>query len=502
VAKRKSTAHRMLDALERRAAARDAARRSAERAAERELERRRIEAEKEESRRRRVDEQDARRREREAEENERRRAGEEERARKRREDERYRAVLREVERIQREQARREAEVRKRGERRALERRSREAARRSAEIEARVTELEEILHTRPRGCRAQRPRVEQAFTTGGARAAADLLAAILASTPRPAGCPRGCEVQYSPEHRALVVRYELPDEDIVPRLAGYRYVRSRDAIDPVTRKEIDVKATYFRLVARTALRALADAFDATSPSLVDSVEVQGYRPDTDGATGRPIETVLVRVKPARATFEDIVLEEPSLDPHLCLQGLAAIEPSHSGDFEPVPPVAHFDLTALRLVDGRDVAAGLDSRLDLVKLHPRSFEALVKDLFTAMGMEAWETQATHDDGIDGAAINRDPILGGWCVIQAKRYRKIVQPESVRALAGSVVDQGATKGILVTTSWFGDASRRFANRNRIQLIDGRELKDLLQRYLGLDVLLDLPRVPPGWKRRDAAG
>lgn len=502
MAKRKSTAHRMLDALERRAQAREAARLSAERAAARELERRRIEAEKEESRRRRADEQDARRREREAEEVERRRAREQERARKRQEDERYRAVLREVERIQREQARREAEVRKRGERRAVERRSREAERRSAEIEARVTELEELLQTRPRACRSQRPQVEQAFATGGARAAADLLAAILASTPRPEGCPRGCDVQYSPDERALVVRCELPDETIVPRLAGCRYVLSRDAIDPVNRKEIDVKATYFRLVARTALRALADAFDAAPPSLVDSVEVHGYRPDTDRATGRPIELVMLTVKPTRATFEDIVLEEPSLDPHLCLQALAAIEPSHPGDFEPVPPVATFDLTALKLVEGTHVAAGLDSRLDLVTLHPKAFENVVKQLFTAMGMEAWETQTTHDDGIDVAAINPDPIVGGWCVIQAKRYRKIVQPESVRALAGSVVDQGATKGILVTTSWFGNESRRFANRNRIQLIDGRELKDLFQRYLGLDVLLDLPRVPPGWKRRGTAG
>jgi restriction system protein len=502
VAKRKSTTQRMLDALERRAEAREAARRRAERAMERELERRAIEAEKEEASRRRADEQEARRRQREAEELKRRQAREEERARKRQEDERHRAALREVERIQREQARREAEARKRREHRAVARRLREADRRSAEVETPVAEFEGLLRSRPRNLRARRPQVEQAFTTSGPRAAADLLAQILTATPRPQDCPRHCDVDYEPQTKKLAVRYELPSEDVVPRLAGYRYVLSRDAIEPVKRKEIDVKATYWRLVARTVLRALADAFDAAPPSLVEGLEVEGYRADTDRATGRPVELVLVRVKPTRATFENIVLDSPSLDPHLCLQGLGAVEPSHPHDFESVPPEVHCDISKLKLVDGTDIAAGLDSRPDLVRLPPSAFESLVRELFTAMGMEAWETQASHDEGVDAVAINPDPIVGGWCVIQAKRYRRIVQPESVRALAGVVGDNGATKGILVTTSWFGGQSRQFANRNRIQLIDGRELKDRLQKYLGLDVLLGLDKIPPGWKRRDMTG
>ncbi len=49
-----------------------------------------------------------------------------------------------------------------------------------------------------------------------------------------------------------------------------------------------------------------------------------------------------------------------------------------------------------------------------------------------------------------------------------------ESVHALAGVMDDMNAAKGVMVTTSWVGKASRDFAarNGNRIQIIEGREL------------------------------
>jgi restriction system protein len=36
-----------------------------------------------------------------------------------------------------------------------------------------------------------------------------------------------------------------------------------------------------------------------------------------------------------------------------------------------------------------------------------------------MQSWVTQASRDDGVDAVATNPDAVLGGLCVIQAKRY-----------------------------------------------------------------------------------
>jgi restriction system protein len=89
---------------------------------------------------------------------------------------------------------------------------------------------------------------------------------------------------------------------------------------------------------------------------------------------------------------------------------------------------------------------------------------------------------------------------CVIQAKRWKDVVGLESVYALAGVMGDKAATRGILVTTSWFGKASVDFVNRyGHMQLIDGRNLKAMLAEHLQLDVLIGLPKLPRGWEPND---
>ncbi|MDM4784308.1 MULTISPECIES: restriction endonuclease [unclassified Micromonospora] len=89
---------------------------------------------------------------------------------------------------------------------------------------------------------------------------------------------------------------------------------------------------------------------------------------------------------------------------------------------------------------------------------------------------------------------------CIIQAKRYSKIVGLEAIHALAGVMDHMRAAKGVLVTTSWVGKASRDFAAANgRIEIIEGRNLKHLLKEHLGLDVLISLEKLPPGWTRED---
>ena len=71
----------------------------------------------------------------------------------------------------------------------------------------------------------------------------------------------------------------------------------------------------------------------------------------------------------------------------------------------------------------------------------------------------TQASRDGGVDAIAFDPDPIRGGKIVIQAKRYTNVVSVSAVRDLYGTVVNEGATKGILVTTSGYGHDAYDFA-------------------------------------------
>jgi restriction system protein len=253
----------------------------------------------------------------------------------------------------------------------------------------------------------------------------------------------------------------------------------------------------------ALRTLAEAFDAVPAALVNGIVFNGYVSAKDRATGKPIRPLLISTHATREAFEEIQLDEPELDPVLCLRGyLNAIVSPHPYDLEAVRPVLEFDLSRYKFVEEMDVVAGLDGRPDLLTLKPVEFEHLIRQLFEAMGMKSWVTQGSRDDGVDGVAVNPDPIVGGLCIIQAKRYSNIVGLEAVHALAGVMEDKSAAKGVLVATSWVGKASRDFAARNgRIEIIEGRQLKSLLLEHLGLDALISLPKLPPDWKHADIA-
>lgn len=238
---------------------------------------------------------------------------------------------------------------------------------------------------------------------------------------------------------------------------------------------------------------------TPPALVDGIAFNGKVRAKDRATGKAIEPCLVSVRVSREGFAELVLDEPELDPVASLHHLNAIVSQHPYDLEPVRPVVTFDLSRYKIAPERDVVAGLDSRPDLVAMDPIDFEHLIRRLFEKIGLKSWVTQASRDDGIDAIAVNEEPLIGGLCIIQAKRTKNVVSAETVRAVAALVVDNGASKGIVVTTAWFGKSSWGFAARNRVELIDGRHLKSLLLEHLGIDALIGLPKLPPNWETRD---
>ena len=113
----------------------------------------------------------------------------------------------------------------------------------------------------------------------------------------------------------------------------------------------------------------------------------------------------------------------------------------------------------------------------------FEHLVRELFakefSCEGGEVRITQASRDAGVDAVAFDPDPIRGGKFVIQAKRYNNVVPFSAVRDLYGTVIAEGAVKGILVTTSDYGNDSMEFAKGKPLTLLNGSHLVYMLQKH-----------------------
>ncbi len=96
------------------------------------------------------------------------------------------------------------------------------------------------------------------------------------------------------------------------------------------------------------------------------------------------------------------------------------------------------------------------------------------------------------MDCVAFDQRPILGGKVIIQAKRYKNTVGVSAVRDLFGAMHNEGASKGILVTTSGYGSAAFEFAKGKPIELLDGSNLLYLLKEHAGIDAKIE---VPEGW-------
>jgi restriction system protein len=115
--------------------------------------------------------------------------------------------------------------------------------------------------------------------------------------------------------------------------------------------------------------------------------------------------------------------------------------------------------------------------------KEFEHLIRELFekefSSNGGEVKITQASRDGGVDAVAFDPDPIRGGKIVIQAKRYTNTVTVSAVRDLYGTVMNEGATKGILVTTSDYGPDAYSFAKDKPLTLLNGGHLLFLLEKH-----------------------
>ena len=336
--------------------------------------------------------------------------------------------------------------------------------------------------------------QQECRAGDPDAVARFCTLVLDSSVYPEGFPHQTRTVYRPDPREVVIEWELPPQSVIPLDRDYRYVATRDAIDALPRADSDIKELYRTVIAQVALRTIHEVLISTPAGVIELVTFYGKVSATDPATGLPVQPLLLQVSADRRVFSTYVLSE--LDPVACLKRLNALLSPHPYDLEPVKPTVNFDslLTRFTFVAGMDALAGLDGRRDLLAMAPYEFEHLVRQIFEEMGMQAWNTEAIKDDGVDAVAVNTNAVFGGLCIIQAKRWRSAVGVEAIRALAGVMEDKHATKGILVTTSWVTKDGHAFADRHgRIEIMECEHVKYLCKEHLDLDVLISLSKPPP---------
>ncbi|MCX2714027.1 restriction endonuclease [Mycolicibacterium sp. J2] len=293
--------------------------------------------------------------------------------------------------------------------------------------------------------------------------------------------------YTPESHQLVIECELPDVSVIPKAKTYRYVKSRNQITETARPASQVKALYANAIAQLTLLFLAQTFASDFDGAIDVAVLNGVVDTLDPRSGQPARPCLITVRVTRDTYAGINLA--NVDPQACLKHLSAGVSKSPTELAPVKPVLEFSMVDPRFVAATDAISAMDDRPNLLELSPTEFEGLIQNLFTKMGLEARQTRASRDGGVDCIAYDTRPIFGGKVVIQAKRYKNTVGVSAVRDLYGTLQNEGASKGILVTTSGYGQASFDFAQNKPIELIEGANLLYLLETHAGVRARIEPP-------------
>jgi restriction system protein len=324
------------------------------------------------------------------------------------------------------------------------------------------------------------QVQAGFQAHDRFAVSEYVQIVLDRSPYPSGFPAERHAGYVPESTLLAVEWILPTLEIIPEHKAFRHVKQRKAVEPISRSLAEVQRLYNAVIAQVAVRTVREVFSATPPDMISTVVFNGHVDTVDPATGQRIRPPLISMRATREKFDELVLTEPRFDPVASIKRhfFAAIS-QHPEELKAVEPVMPFSRADPRVVEAIDVISSLDQRPNLLDLAPEAFESFVQNLFTKMGYETDLYRSHGDGGIDCMAFKRDSVAPMKVAVQAKLYRKTVQPTHVRDLYGTMQHEGATLGIMITTSGYGPSSIDFANGKPLNLIDGPGLISICEEH-----------------------
>ncbi len=305
--------------------------------------------------------------------------------------------------------------------------------------------------------------------------------VLTNSPYPESFPREYDLDYIPDTKVLIVEYFLPLIEAIPTLKEVNYVVSSDELRESHLSASALNKMYDDLLYKMALRSLHELYQADAVHALDAIVFNGWVRSIDKATGQEVTACILSVQAGRDEFLSINLAQ--VDAKVCFKKLKGVGSSKLHGLSPIAPIMKIDRKDTRFVSSYAVADSLDESENLAAMDWEDFEHLIRELFekefSQSGGEVKVTQASRDGGVDAVVFDPDPIRGGKIVIQAKRYTNVVGVAAVRDLYGTLVNEGATKGILVTTANYGPDAYEFAKGKPITLLNGSNLLHLLEKH-----------------------
>ena len=287
-----------------------------------------------------------------------------------------------------------------------------------------------------------------------------------------------DVHFEESSKILLIEFEFPDFKNINIPVRESKSRSTDYIyASKTEKKKIITETLYSLIIRSGF--LASSY--LPPFLVEVIAINVRQKWFDPATGNNKEGIIATVQGKVDDFKNLNLTQ--IDPEACIRNLKGIITSSLEKINPVRPIFQLNKEDKRFIKNKEVDSNFEQNYNLAAMPWEDFEHLVAQLFewefARTGVEVRVTRASRDRGVDAILFDPDPLRGGKYVLQAKRYTNVVDVSSVRDLYGTVMNEGANRGILITTSSYGPDAYEFVKDKPISLVDGPNLLIMLEKH-----------------------
>lgn len=323
--------------------------------------------------------------------------------------------------------------------------------------------------------------QMAYEAGQSEAIIEHIDLVLSSSRYPDYFPQEFDIEYDSAAKTAIIDYQLPSPDDLPKLRAVKYIASRDEFEEQFITDPQAARQYDDVLYQVVLRTVHELFEADVIGALEAIVLNGIVSAIDRTTGKLVTACVLSLRAGKSEFSSINLAQ--VDPKACFKSLKGVGSSKLSGLSAVPPIMQLRRDDGRFVSSYEVASTLDGSVNLAAMDWEDFEHLIREVFekefSSNGGEVRVTQASRDGGVDAVAFDPDPIRGGKIVIQAKRYTNTVGVSAVRDLYGTVLNEGATKGILVTTSDYGPDSYSFANGKPLVLLSGANLLHMLEKH-----------------------
>jgi len=305
--------------------------------------------------------------------------------------------------------------------------------------------------------------------------------VLNNSEYPDSFPQKFELEYSPNNKILIIEYELPSTECLPKIKDVKYIATRKELKETPISNTHLNKMFDEAMYKITLRTIHELFEADTADALQAISFNGWVRAINKSTGNEENNCILSIQVSKLEFLEINLA--NVEPKACFKTLKGVASSKLSSLTPVQPILQISKTDKRFVDSYEVVNQLDTSTNIAAMDWEDFEHLVRELFekefAAGGGEVKVTQASRDGGVDAIAFDPDPIRGGKIVIQAKRYTNTVGVSAVRDLYGTVVNEGAIKGILVSTADYGPDAYDFAKGKPLTLLNGSNLLHLLSKH-----------------------